>query len=298
MIMNNFDRTMVALDLSSMDEKLICYVAKISELLGIKKVYFLHAIPDFTMPRNADLEFQKLFSPEQPIDERVYQKIEKKVKRISEENNFPEQSIEVVEGKPYDRLLHWAEIKEIDLLVVGHKKNSEGSGITPKRVARRSPCNLLFVPSENLEYVRRILVPIDFSDNSARALLTALAMKRKRPETEVQCLYVVDLPPADYYIRPFDNTGFQRLLLDSAREAYQDFLSETKVDPAKLEEAAFIPNEFSNIAAHIEEYARQNKADLIVMGAKGHSGIENFIFGSITEKLVERSKEKPVLIVR
>ncbi len=298
MIMNNFDRTMVALDLSSMDEKLICYSAKIGELLGVKKVYFLHAIPDFTMPRNADVEFQKLFSPEQPVDERVHQKIEAKVRKVFDGKSSPDQSIEVVEGKPYDRLLHWAEIKEIDLLVVGHKKESEGSGITPKRVARRSPCNLLFVPPENLENIQRILVPVDFSDNSARALQAALAMKNEIPEIAVQCIYIVDLPPADYYIRPFDNTGFQRLLLESAQEAYRDFLSEAGVDSAKLEEAAFIPNEYSNIAAHLEEYARQHQADLIVMGAKGHSGIENFIFGSITEKLVERSKEKPVLIVR
>lgn len=298
MIMNHFDRTMVALDLSTMDENLICYVARIAEALQIKKIYFLHAIPDFTMPRNADVEFQKLFAPEQPVDERVHQRIEEEVRKIFDGKADVEQSIEVVEGKPYDRLLHWAEIKDIDLLVVGHKKKSEGSGITPKRVARRSPCNLLFVPPENLGEIRRILVPVDFSDNSGRALQTALAMKEQSPGIAVQCIYVVDLPPADYYIRPFDNTGFQRLLLESAGEAYREFLSENKVDPARLEEAAFVPNEYSNIAAHIEEYARQRETDLIIMGAKGHSGLENFIFGSITEKLVERSKGKPVLIVR
>jgi len=296
--MKSFNRAMVALDLSNMDRQLLEYLAALGPLLGIRKVYLLHAIPDFSMPKNVDVEFHKLFNPEYPIDEKIRNKIELDVRELFDRVPGIEFAIEVVEGKPYEKLLHWVDVKEIDLLVVGHKEVSEGSGITPRRVARKAECHVLFVPPDSPRRLRRIVVPIDFSDNSLRALEMAHAIKRAQPEIAVQCVYVVDMPPADYYIRPFDNTGYRRLLLDSARNAYQQFLKENGIDPDQLLEAEFIPNEFSNVAAHLGEYVRQQAVDLVIIGAQGHSAFEHFIFGSVTERFVERNKSQPVLVMR
>jgi nucleotide-binding universal stress UspA family protein len=296
--MQQFNRTMVALDLSLMDEKLLRYVAFIAPLIDIHKIYFLHAIPDFTAPENVDVEFQKLFAPEYPVDEKVRDKIASEVQEVFDGSAIADMGIEVVEGKPYDQLLHWAEVKEIDLLVVGHKNVSEGSGITPRRVARHSDCNLLFVPDESEPALRHVTVPVDFSENSRRALEAALLFKQRRPESSIQCVYVVDLPPADYYIRPFQETGYRRILMESAQNAYRDFISESGFDPTLLKEAEFIPNEYSNIAQHLSEYTDQHPTDLVIMGAQGHSALERFIFGSVTEKFLERCKDKPILVVR
>lgn len=296
--MEDFKRTMVALDLSGMDDTLLRFVAALAPALQIRKIYFLHAIPDFTVPANVDVKFRKLFAPEQPVDEQVREKIRREVDAIFNGQSTLETDIEVVEGKPYDRLLHLAEVKDIDLLVVGHKEVSNGSGITPRRVARKSPVNILFVPPQTPEQIRQILVPIDFSDNSAKALRAALDIKQRTPEAHIRCVYIVDLPPADYYIRPINKTGYYDVLLESAQNAYRQFLEDNHIDSGEVEKIAFLPNELSNIAAHIVEYARREKTDLIVMGAQGHTGLEHFVFGSVTEKAVERSKEKPVLIVR
>lgn len=296
--MKQFNRTMVALDLSLMDEKLLRYVAFIAPLIDIHKIYFLHAIPDFTAPKNVDVEFQKLFAPEYPVDEKVRDKIAAEVQEAFNGSAVADMGIEVVEGKPYEKLLHWTEVKEIDLLVVGHKNISDGSGITPRRVARRSECNLLFVPDESEPALRQVVVPIDFSQNSRRALEVALQIKRQLPDTTVRCVYVVDLPPADYYIRPFQDTGYRRILLESAQKAYRDFLEENGFSEEQLEEAEFIPNEYSNIAGHLSDYVEQHPADLVIMGAQGHTALERFIFGSVTEKFLEKCKNKPVLVVR
>jgi nucleotide-binding universal stress UspA family protein len=296
--MKSFHRAMVALDLSTMDRQLLEFLTALGPALGIRKVYLLHAIPDFTMPDNVDVEFHKLFNPEYPIDEKIRDKIALDVQELF--GNLPgiEFAIEVVEGKPYEKLLHWVDVKEVDLLVVGHKEVSEGSGITPRRVARKAECHVLFVTPESPRDLQRIAVPIDFSENSQRALETALAIKRDWPEVAVQCIYVVDMPPADYYIRPFDNTGYRRLLLDSARNAYRSFLEDNGIDSQQLMEPEFIPNEYSNVAAHLGEYVRQNPVDLVIIGAQGHSAFEHFIFGSVTERFVERCKSRPVLVIR
>jgi hypothetical protein len=75
----------------------------------------------FSAPKQLDVAFQKLFAPEYPIDEKVKDKLSLDAQEIlGEEPPFPFK-VEVREGKPYEKLLHWIDIKEIQLLVVGRK---------------------------------------------------------------------------------------------------------------------------------------------------------------------------------
>ena len=251
------------------------------------------------MPRNLDVEFHSLFAPEYPVDEKVRDKIALDVQEVLDNSPEVDFKVEVVEGNPYEKLIHWTKIKEIDLLIVGHKAVSEGSGITPKRVARRSTCNVLFVPDDGREDIRKVLVPLDFSDNSLRALRTALKIKDKLDgEPQVGCIYVVDMPPADYYIRPFYESGYRQVLMDSAHKAYYNFLSENGIDDEVLAAPVYLSNDYSNVAAHLNEYIDDYGTDLVIMGAQGHTAFEKFIYGSVTEKLVEKCKHTPILIVR
>ena len=115
------------------------------------------------------MEFHKLFAPEYPVDEKIRDKIALDVQDTFESLKGIDLSIEVREGAPYEKLIHWTDVKDVDLLVVGQKQTSEGSGITAKRVARKSKCNVLFIPEKASSDISNILVPIDFSDNSAKA---------------------------------------------------------------------------------------------------------------------------------
>lgn len=60
----------------------------------------------------------------------------------------------------------------------------------------------------------------------------------------------------------------------------------------------FLENKQHDIAGHIEDFALERPNSMIIMGAKGHSPFETFLFGSITEKLAERYNKVPLLIVR
>ena len=295
--MTAFKRTLVALDRSEMDRRLLAYTAALRGPLAIEKIYFVHIIRDLNMPRNAEVQFLKLFAPEHPIDEQVRKKLNLDVEAALGENGSSTTQIEVIEGKPYEKLIHWTQVKEIDLLIVGRKIQSKGSGITARRVARKAGCNVLFVPENAAGKIRRIIVPIDFSENAARALRTALKLKTQLQAPTVQALYIVDMPPGDYYMEPRESSGFRMILLDSARSAYRDFLQKYHLDGNALE-SVFLENNFVNVAAHINQYAREQEADLIVIGAQGHTALENFLYGSVTESLVERSRETPILIVR
>ncbi len=290
-------RIMVALDLSPMDEHLMRAVCYYHAFMKVDKAYFLHIIPDFSMPKEVDIEFQKLFAPEYPIDEKVTDKINLDLTEVFGEKPPFEAKVEVREGQPLAKLLRWVEVKEIDCVVVGRKQQSEGSGITARRVAREAKSNILFVPDAPLRYVRKILVPIDFSENSARAVQQAYAWKKRNPEIQIQGLYLIDLPPTDYYLRPVPRSGFQDILKTSAESAFKKFVKRNNLADVAIE-MVYIDNVYSNVAHHIDEFAKKNGADMIVVGAQGHNRLNRFVFGSVTERLAERNHEIPLMIIR
>ena len=296
--MSQFDRAMAALDLSDMDQAVLRFLGAIAPVLPIRKTYFIHVIPDFSVPQQVDLAFQQLFDPDSPIDERVEARIREAIDQHLGGNPAMEVAVEVVEGKPYERLTHWAAVKHVDLLVVGHKVFSEGSGITPKRVARKVEANVLFVPFNPPKALKKVVVPIDFSDNALRALRLVLDWAARVPDLEIQLIYIVDMPPADYYIKPYGDKGYRALLLDSARQTFADFVEKHGLEEVQGLEPVFIPNDFNSVAAHLDEWIKDNGADLVVMGAQGHSAFENLIYGSVTERFVQRSTKSPILIVR
>ena len=295
--MKKFQRALIAMDLSEMDQKLLHFTKLLTYIFPIQKLYFVHIMPDFTIPENLDAEFHKLFAPEYPIDEKIRDKIALDVQETLGAPPNLQIAVNVIEGNPYEKLIHWTKVKEIDLLIVGQKEISNGSGITAKRVARQSKCNVLFVPESAGEELKKILVPIDFSENAARAIKEALRIKDLLPGVSVETLYVVDLPPDSYFMRSIEDNDFKSLLVESAEESYLQFLKKNDFNPEEIE-PVFLENDFVNIAAHIEDYVKESQPDLVLMGAKGHSRLENFFYGSVTEKFVDRCKELPIMIIR
>ena len=295
--MQSFRRIIVALDLSEADRHILQFLAANAALMGIEKAYFVHLMPDFTLPKQVDVEFQKLFAPEYPVDEKVRDKLGFDIQEAFGEEAELEYSIEVIEGKPYEKLLHWIKVKEADLLVVGKKEVSQGSGITARRVARNAKCNILFVPVNGYSEIENIVVPLDFSNHSLHAIQAAQAFKARKPEADIHGLYVVDLPPEDYYTRSRPGKGYRGVLMESAKIAYDSFVKDNGLSREEIE-MNFLENKQHDIAGHIEDFALEKPHSMIIMGARGHSPFETFLFGSISEKMVERVNVLPLLVVR
>ena len=292
--MNSITRALVALDFSKMDDHLLSYSQLVSGAMNLEKLYFVHIVPDFFVSN--DFEFAAPVAT--PVDERIQNIIEEKVKKqFAVDSGDLDIAVNVIEGSPYERLLHWTELKKIDLLITGKKKKSEGSGITAKRVAHRVDCNILFVPENANPAPSKILVPIDFSDHSARALKSALHFKTLVPEVEIVAMNVVHYLPSDYYFGLDNNPVYREAVIDNSKKAYQKLLDKNGLTNEDIE-VVFIENSRNNIARHINHYASKIDADLIIMGAKGHSAFENFIFGSVTERLVDYCDDVPILVVR
>ena len=291
-------RAMIAMDLSKMDDTLIQYAKFVNIVFDLDKMYFVHIIPDLLVPKNIDLSFHNKFTQAVPIDEKVKSLLSKKLSKSFEDfSDIENIEIEVIEGSPYRTLIRRAKIKEIDLLITGIKKKSKGSGITSKRVAHNIDCNILFVPEVPELNLRKLLIPIDFSEFSLRAIHTALEIKKSFPDMEITLVHLIRMRSTDYYFALNVNPDYRKLFLKESKEVYLKFLE--KYDLAKNEfHSVFIEDTYDNISKHLCEYIEQKDFDLVIMGAKGHSNFENFFFGSTTERFVDRCKDTTVMVVR
>ena len=141
--------------------------------------------------------------------------------------------------------------------------------------------------------IKRILVPIDFSSNSRRALDYAHGLA-VRLDAALHLVHVCELPslmtPAlDAYAITLSDWN-QRL-----NEEARNQLTELT---AALEDVAVTTEVLSGRPAlSIVESAGTNNIDLIVMGTHGHGPMMHALMGNVAERVV-RTAPCPVLTMR
>lgn len=291
--MNAFKKVMVAMDLTKTDDAILEYANFLLKKLGATKVYCIHIEPDFEVPQEIRDKYGSEFEMES-LDEKMRHRMEEIVKHHVKYRTDIDFEYEVLEGSPFEKLVHWAKVKDAELLIVGKKKVSEGSGIVAKKVARQTNSSVLFVPHGAEAKITKILVPIDFSEHSAKAINTAIELA---DGAKVVAINVFDIPTVNYYYIGQNYGQFTALILENAQNAYDIFIEKYSIDKSKIE-AVFEENIYLSPAKHINEYARKNDIDMLVMGAKGHSALEVFFYGSVTESLLTYNEDLPLLVIR
>jgi len=142
--------------------------------------------------------------------------------------------------------------------------------------------------------LNRILVPIDFSGYSRKALQYAIPFARQF-KASVDLIYVVEptVYPADF---SFGQVGFPAIE-DELRKRGAEELDELLQKEIRRRVPARRAIRTGKAFYEIIQYAREEKMDLIIIATHGHTGIEHALFGSTAEKVV-RKAPCPVLVVR
>ena len=143
---------------------------------------------------------------------------------------------------------------------------------------------------------QRILVPIDGSETSLRALQEAIRLGYSA--AQLRLVYVVE----DVYA--LDAEGYAVIDFDALQQAARHTgertlaLAAEKVRQAgKRAEADLLETGGQRIASVIESEARRWQADLIVIGTHGRTGLSRLLLGSVAEGVV-RVASVPVLLIR
>ena len=140
--------------------------------------------------------------------------------------------------------------------------------------------------------MKKIIVPIDFSEHSEYALETAASIAKKF-NSDVYVLHMLQLSNAIITASADSLNEEAVFYLKLAEQKMETFL-----DRPYLKGVNVIPVvKHFMVFKEINELVKAQDADLIVMGSHGASGAKEVFIGSNAEKVV-RHAEIPVLIVK
>ena len=133
----------------------------------------------------------------------------------------------------------------------------------------------------------KIIVPIDFSTNSIKALELAISLSKK-DDTQINLIHIIELI--------YDFASQAAVALDSMHKESKKLLKEleSKYSQTGIKFDHIIQEGTASIS--IARIAEENEASLIVMGTKGASGLKKAFFGSTTVNLLQETN-CPVLVV-
>ena len=225
--------------------------------------------------------------------------------RANAETNWPDlgtMSIaqeQLESAVPGEALVDYADANDMDLVVMGtHGRRGVDRmlfGSVTEEVVRTASCPVLTVRADAErapdQAVRRVLVPIDFSDASVAALRHAKEIALTYG-AEIDLLHVVDTPT---YASAYD--------LESISFPTAEVLERTEEqlgDLAREEvgyEHVMVSSEVGSPSRTILDYVDAQEVDLVVIATHGRTGLDRLLLGSVTERVLRQSPT-PVFVVK
>ena len=140
--------------------------------------------------------------------------------------------------------------------------------------------------------MKKIIVPIDFSEHSSYALEAAAAIAKKY-NSEILALHMLEISNAVLTNNDNEQQAEAVFFLKLAENKFDEFL-----DKPYLEDINITPIvKHFKVFSEVNDVAKEHDADLIIMGSHGSSGLKEMLIGSNTEKVVRHS-DIPVLVIK
>ena len=147
---------------------------------------------------------------------------------------------------------------------------------------------------QKLVSIHRILVPIDFSDNSKSALRYAVEFAAI-VHAELLLVYVVEpaVYPADFSFGQVAMPDFENELRQRGEEGLKNLVREHVHDTVPSRTIVRTGKPFLEII----DAAEEENVDLIMIASHGHTGVEHILFGGTAEKVIRKAR-CPVFVIR
>jgi len=207
--------------------------------------------------------------------------------------------LELVDGPPARVLVETATREDADAIALGRHHGLAAVGDTVRAVLAHAPCPVLVQPASRpgARPIRRILAAVDLSPESAHVLTAARDEARAAgaggDAVSVAVLHCFVRPDLGYvfgYSVPLPSG-----IVEKARDtAHQAFFEEVRAfDWQGLQPTL----DFVEAEPATEILARQEDADLVVVGSHGRTGLSLSVLGAVAGRVLHAC-EAPVLAVR
>lgn len=297
-------KILVAVDFSATSERAVRQALALGKLLGAT-VTAAHVLTDLrgaleSMPAAA--RWKLVAGDIDEFEQALRHDSDEELKKLAQRHSGAgELKTATLVGKAHAELIRAVLRQQFDLVVAGTlgmsmvKKLLVGS--TAEKLVRGCPAPVWIVPPGDERAVGKVLVPVDFSDVSAKALRYA-GLLAERHQASLHVLHVLDdedlLELPQVAAQPDKQLGaYRRELKKSTAEHLKEFVGRNL--------SSHLTPEF--LLAHgapwqlIDSNAKRLDADLIVLGSVGHSGLTGLFLGNTAERVLQYTR-RPLLIVK
>ncbi|MEJ2689965.1 MAG: universal stress protein [Deltaproteobacteria bacterium] len=132
--------------------------------------------------------------------------------------------------------------------------------------------------------INKILVPVDFSKNSAKIVQESLYIAG-RFKAQLSFIFVVQSfgDYSGFFVPHMPVARFEEELVQGAEKKMKEFLGE--ILPPELQYQSKVVS--GDVAEEIIGFAESEGFDLIIMGTHGYKGLEKVLFGSVADRVVK-----------
>jgi nucleotide-binding universal stress UspA family protein len=264
----------------------------LAKTFQIDTVYFLHVTSTLELPEDIAEKYGDMIAP---VDETLEKEMEESLSKWFDP--VPNCKVEVIAqaGVITEEVIKCAKIKRVDLIVLGRKKELDGSGLHSKKVARTSSASVVFVPENPPLALEKIMVPIDYSKYSQMAFeLSADIQKQTGSKILSNHVYKV---PTGYYKAGKTYEEFADIMLDNTKKESKIFFAKLGLEGVDFDFTYALDDDI-HPADKIYKCAAEEKVDLIMLGSKGRSTAAAMLIGSVAEKLLLESADIPIFLVK
>jgi nucleotide-binding universal stress UspA family protein len=187
-------------------------------------------------------------------------------------------------GRAHTEIADYAADKAAGLVVAGARGESTLLdlliGSTASRLLRLATCPVLIVKNAQVEPYRSAIAAVDFSPGSLHALELARAVASG---ARIEVLHVYDIEHDERMRQAGMDEAF---ILDRQARVLQDAENRLDIELAGVNDVNITRHVTAAYpAAAISERARAMRADLIVLGRHGKSGMQELLLGSVSKDM-------------
>ena len=287
----NLNTILVCLDLTDIDRSLIRYASYLSQTLELKKVIFFHAIQAYDLPDKSSKKFPDL---ESDLSTKIKSEINSVVSSHFKRNINTDVITRIENEDAANVIIDFTRKEEVDLALVGQKYGEDRSGHYGHKIAAEALTDLMFIPEDPELSLTKILCAVDLSKVSEKAFRRCLDISRA-VNAPIICHYLYDTHKSYFPATTFRTKG---VIEKKVRKRFRKYLNKFNLSPDDVELRVRVNEEFKSQAEKLYEEAEEQKADLLVVGAKGKTSVVTSLLGNVTERLRRMEKQMPVMIMK
>ncbi len=280
-----FQRILAALDARQVSAYFLQGIAQWAKAFQARLI-LLHVVPqeEFVPPT-----LQEVFSQTtQRVRAEMDQRLAELAESLQKNYGVTVEATWIRMGIPHEEVVAGCQDQGCDLIAIGYRlgDTSEDLGSTAYRILTRSPVPVLVYPHRPPTEPRRILVPVDLSETSLKALEKAFEVAPVFG-AEVVVLHVIEL---------LESLAPQEAQARVEREVEEILKRRLHRVAGSVPYRVRIERRYEALPG-ILDAIEDEQPDLLIMASHGRSGLQHWLMGSVTEKVL-RSVEVPALVFK